>query len=114
MGGPKQVNLRKNNAKEVITSQNRPVMDVAAFVDDILGGHVGDGGNFKNFRPFSPPAAGLVNLVDPNKTVVTKTKDKTVVMNYTSADSKTTQLVYDTVLQCYVDPSTNTYYSDGK
>lgn len=108
------MNFRKQQPNEVCTSQNQPVMDVAAFVDDILGGHVADGPKSKNFRPFSPPAAGLVNLVDPNKTVVTKTKDKTVVMNYTSSDTKTTELIYDTTLQCYVDPATNTYYNDLK
>ena len=62
-------------------------------------------------RPFSPPANNIISLVDPNKTVVTKTKDKTVVMNYIPKGSEKKELHYDVALQCYVDPDTNEYYA---
>lgn len=86
-------------------NQQKPVMDLNTFVDDIIGEQN------DRLRPFSPPAENLISLVDPNKTVVTKTKDRTVVMNYVPKGAEKKELLYDVVLQCYVDPETNEYYA---
>ena len=82
-----------------------PVRDLTTFVEEILGA------NHDRLRPFSPPASDIISLVDPNKTVVTKTKDKTVVMSYASKGDPVKELHYDAALQCYVDLQTGEYYS---
>lgn len=82
-----------------------PIKDLNTFVDDIIGEQN------DRLRPFSPPAGNLISLIDPHKTVVTKTKDKTVVMNYAPKGAEKKELLYDVILQCYVDPETNEYYA---
>lgn len=82
-----------------------PVRDLTTFVDEILGSHN------DRLRPFSPPANDIISLVDPNKTVVTKTKDRTVVMSYAPKGEAVKELHYDAALQCYVDLQTGEYYS---
>lgn len=97
----KQIKIAERNGSKY----QPPVKDLTTFVDDILGSH------HDRLRPFSPPATNLISLIDPNKTIVTKTKDKTVVMNYAPKGTEKKELHYDVILQCYVDPETNEYYA---
>lgn len=104
---------------EQFTSNKRidgltPVKDITTFVDELVNNN-----KSRNLRPYSPPTSNLIDLVDPNKTVITKKKDKTVVLDYTSNTGKNKsngddlnhkKLEYDALLDCWYDPETGTYH----
>jgi len=73
------------------------------------------------FRPYSPPASNLIDLVDPNKSVFTQKQGQRVILDFTSKertvmsdmveDEGHAELEYDPLLDCYYSPKTNTYHS---
>ena len=108
-----------------------PVKDITTFVEELIGNNSND----HILRPYSPPTSNLIDLVDPNKSVITKKLDQTVVIDYSlktkaalqgdpkeletgvDGDSETTgdggpvRLEYDALLDCYYDPVTGKYHA---
>lgn len=58
-----------------------PVKDITTFVDELIGNKTFNG---TNMRPYSPPSSNLIDLIDPNKSVITRRQDQTVVIDYSS------------------------------
>jgi len=46
-----------------------PVKDITTFVDELIGNKTLNG---TNMRPYSPPSSNLIDLIDPNKSVITR------------------------------------------
>jgi hypothetical protein len=46
-----------------------PFKDITTFVDELIGNKNKSGGNM---RPYSPPSTNLIDLIDPNKSVITR------------------------------------------
>lgn len=106
-----QDSLEKYTAKNGKTA-GTPVKDITTFVDELVNNNTK-----RNLRPYSPPTSNLIDLVDPNKTVITRKMDKTVVLDYTAAtpsdkeeNDPPKKLEYDALLDCWYDPDTGTYH----
>lgn len=88
----------------------QPIKDITSYIDDLQAN------TQTEFRPFSPPMQNVLSLIDPNKTVITKKKDQTVIMSFTNNKDDDDQVdqMYDSVLDAYYDPNTNNYYDIKK
>lgn len=71
--------LSRNSKSTKISST--PIKDITTFVDELIG-NKGKGG--ASMRPYSPPSSNLIDLIDPNKSVITRKQNQTVVIDYSS------------------------------
>lgn len=69
-----------------------PVKDITTFVDELIGNKTLNG---VNMRPYSPPSSNLIDLIDPNKSVITRKQDQTVVLDYSSKGRASAELGVD-------------------
>lgn len=58
-----------------------PIKDITTFVDELIGNKNAGGASM---RPYSPPSSNLIDLIDPNKSVITRKANQTVVLDYSS------------------------------